>query len=369
MTTATQMKMTIDRPAFADALAKCVRVVMARPRQPILACVRIEAADGKVTLSATNLEQSITIVSERVDITGEGVACVDAARLLGIIGKSIEPTMELEMDGDAMEIRGDDARFKLFGMPPADFPNLPEPSGASFEIGAKELAGMIGQVVWAVATDAGSHAMSGVLVERTGGDLALVATSGKVLVTSKAKVAKGDKVAAIVPPGALRNLLAMIGKTDGAVSITAEHGQMKFTLGEFAYSTALMEGSFPPYKDIIPKSHATTLVIDRESAVAAFDRAGMFANQASANDLKVSFAGDTAKIVGVAPELGECDVALNVSDMTGDAITIGVNQKHIANILSAAPGDNVELRMTTPIRPIVFASQDFLAVKMPVSLK
>ena len=116
------MKMICDQAALADALNTVGSVVASRTPSPVLTCVKLTAADGRLRLAATDGETSLVLDLDRVEVESAGEVLVPADKLTQIIRECADPTIALEADGHALHIRGNDARFKVFGFDPKEAP-------------------------------------------------------------------------------------------------------------------------------------------------------------------------------------------------------------------------------------------------------
>jgi len=226
------MKVICDRGALLEAVNMVAAVVPTRTPTPALSCVKMVAkkhpgGGGELTLSGTDAETSITISVTHVDVQSPGQAAVPADKLRAIVSaEDGEPTLSIETDGDQVHIKGANAHFRVFGFPPADFPALPDlqatiagEAGQApktiFTQSAGSLLELVGRTVFATARETSRYAINGVLMRRSGKDLEMVATDGRRLALSRAKVTGGggskdkETVSCIIPTRALGVLQKM----------------------------------------------------------------------------------------------------------------------------------------------------------------
>ena len=158
------MKVICDRGALVELMNVVSGVIVSRTPKPVLTCVKLTAQDGNLTLSATDQEIALRVTTQKVEIEEPGEALVAADKLLQIVRESNDPTLTIESaDDSSVQIRGEDARYKVFGYPVGDFPKLPEATGeADFEIDSADLHKLIAQTIFATARENTRYAINGV---------------------------------------------------------------------------------------------------------------------------------------------------------------------------------------------------------------
>ena len=216
------MKIICDRAALVEALNLVTSVTPTRTPKPVLACVKLTAAAGTLTLSATDLEVGLRFTTPRVEIQEQGEALVTADKLSSIVRDSPDSTITLESDKDALHIRTKDARFKIHTQSTDEFPPLPTFAGeADFALPANELTRLIQQTIYATARENSRYAINGVLIDRSAKQLTVVATDGHRLAVSQAEcqTSHSDHRSAIVPTRGLNTLVRLLGTSEQIVKI------------------------------------------------------------------------------------------------------------------------------------------------------
>lgn len=366
------MKVICDRGALVEALNLVGGVVVTRTPKPVLTCVKLSAADGTLTLTATDLEAAIRVSTARVEIAQPGETLVPSDKISQIVRESIDPTLTIESSGEETHIRGQDSHYKMFGYPVADFPSVPEFSGeADFEINAGPLAQLIHQTIYATARENSRYAINGVLLEREGNKLTVVATDGHRLALAKGDC-KGDKKAnrsAIVPTRALQQLLKLLGDAEEIVRVKIADNQILFATDYALLTSNLVEGNFPPYKDVIPKDGDKRATLDTGSLTSAVRRASLLTNEES-KGVKLAFSKTGLKLTSRAPELGEAEINVDIAGYDGEPVEIGFNPFYLLDALKVVPTEQVQIDMKAGNKPGVLRSgQTFQYVVMPVNLQ
>jgi len=383
------MKVVCDRAALLDAVNLVAPVVAVRSPRPQLSCVKLSASTeggaGTLTLAATDADVSITLTTTRVDVQREGSALIPADKLRQIVqAEDADASLAFESTGEAVEIRGEDAKFTIYGFPAEEFPpeaSFPENAGA-VEIAAGELERLIARTLFATSKESSRYAINGVLVNIEGKKIELVATDGRRLAMATGAVksnASEKPVSAIVPTKALAQVGKLLGDPEELVRLAVTENQAVFAIGGDAdapravLSGALVEGAFPPYEQVIPKDQDKKATFDVTSLTSAVRRAALLTNEESRGvRLKIARAGDdaTLHLTSRAPEMGEASVDLVVPSYEGDEIEIGFNPQFITDALKVVQEPQIVVELKAPNRPGVFRSgSDFTYVVMPVNLQ
>lgn len=279
------MKVICDRGALVEALNLVGGVIVSRTPKPALTCVKLTAGDdveGGLQLSATDLEVAVQVSTGRVEVQQGGEALIPADKFQQIVRESIDPTVTLATEQDVATITGQDSRFKIYGQPPADFPPLPQFKGdADFEISAADLHRLIAMTIFATARENSRYAINGVLVEREGNKLVVVATDGHRLALARGtcKSTSGDTRSAIVPTKALNLLLRLFDDAEQTVRVKIQDNQILFQADGSMLASNLVEGNFPPYRDVIPKENDKKAALSTDVFISAVRRAALLTNE------------------------------------------------------------------------------------------
>jgi DNA polymerase-3 subunit beta len=385
------MKVVCDRAALLDAVNLVAPVVAVRSPRPQLSCVKLSAVRegdaGELRLAATDADVSISLSTAHVDVQQEGDALIPADKLRQIVqAEDAEDHLTIETTGESgVEIRGQDAKFTVYGFPPDEFPPpaaFPEDRGAVV-LEAGELQSLISRTLFATSKESSRYAINGVLVNIENKKIELVATDGRRLALASGTVSENnaDKpISAIIPTKALSQVGKLLGDPDERVRLAITENQAVFALGEegqpprAVLSGSLVEGAFPPYQDVIPKDQDKKATFEVSSLTSAVRRAALLTNEESRGvRLKIARGGDEAATLHLssrAPEMGEASIDLAVPSYEGEEIEIGFNPQFITDALKVVQEPQVVVELKAPNRPGVFRSgSDFTYVVMPVNLQ
>ncbi len=391
------MKVICDRGALLDAINLVSGAVAARTPRLQLTCVRITATKaagaGEVTLSATDGEIALQLTISQVDVQEVGETLIPADRLRAIIqAQDNEPTLTLASDGEAVTIKGGDANFKILGYPSNDFPPIPQFTDVVTGAGgvkalavmthpAGSLSELVARTSFATARETTRYAINGVLFKRDGKRLEMVATDGRRLALARANLISSEKdakaMSCIIPTKCLNMLQKLIKEHDEPVQIAVTDTQILFAFGTAASPgratlvSNLVEGTFPPYEEVIPRDQDKRVTFDRDLMSSAVRRAALLTNEES-RGVRLNFEpkGKRLDLSSRAPEMGEANVRVDLTSYDGEAIEIGFNPHFITDALKVITDPEVIMELKAPNKPgLIKSGADFVYVVMPVSLQ
>ena len=370
------MKVICDRGALLETLNIVSGAVVSRTPKPVLTCVKLSADDSSLTLSATDREVSVQVSTPRVEVSEGGEALIPADKLSQITRESLDPTLTIESDKEAVHIRGQDAHFKVFGYAPTEFPGVPTFDGnPDFEMTERELGQLIHRTLYATARENSRYAINGVLVEREKNKIHVVATDGHRLALARGDCQSGEAEtnSAIVPTKALNMLQKLLGDEDNMVRVKVADNQILFATGDAVIASNLVEGNFPPYKDVVPKDGDKKATLGTDVLISAFRRAALLTNEES-KGVKMSFNGEAGagglKLMSRAPEMGEAEIDVECGEYDGESIDIGFNPAYVLDALKVIETDKIQLDMKAPNKPgVIRTGPNFTYVIMPVNLQ
>lgn len=393
------MKVICDRSALLNAINTVSGTVASRTPRVQLTCVKLSATKvggvGELTLSGTDAEMSLHLKLSQVDVQEPGEALIPADKLRQIVSaEDEEATLTIEASADFCHIRGADAQFKVYGFPPAEFPPLPDfadvvagthgqtKAKAVFTQPAGLLDSIISRTIFATARENSRYAINGVLMKREGKKLEMVATDGRRLALCRTTLASaGDKdaksISCIIPTKALSQFQKLVRDVEEPVQIAITDNQIHFSFGSdkdphrAVLSSNLIEGSFPPYDEVIPKDQDKKISFDKDRLLSAVRRASVLTNEES-RGVKMRFSGKDKilELKSRAPEMGESDVTIELAGYDGEDVEIGFNPAFIIDALKVVTGSEVIIELKAANKPgLIKSGTDFLYVVMPVNLQ
>jgi DNA polymerase-3 subunit beta len=370
------MKLVCSRDALAETLSIAGSVVASRSPAPVLLCLRLVAKDGLLTISATDTEIGLELGIAEVDIQEDGEALIPADKLNQIVRSSSDDSISIHVKGTEALITGKDSKFKVFGYATSEFPGVQQfdEENIAFESDTSTMRRLIGRTLFATAVENSRYAINGVLLEREGRHLRLVATDGRRLAVARGECASAadDNSTLIIPSKALNVLSRLMSDPDEPVRVAATRTQVLFRVGEGpgapVLSSNLVEGSFPPFEDVIPKDQDKRVSFNAVALTSAVRRAALLTNEES-KGVRLSFDASTLTLSSRAPEMGEAEIKVELDEYSGEPIEIGFNPTYLTEALKHADSENIMIELKAPNKPgVIKVGNDFTYVVMPVSL-
>jgi DNA polymerase-3 subunit beta len=339
------------------ALGQVSRAVATKTALPVLSNVLLSAQDDRLEISGTNLEIGIT-TSIDASVEEPGKITVDARLLSEFVNTLPAESVRLTSDSVRWQLAVQCGRDKatINGIDPDDFPVIPKIGDDSFsiEVDPQVLRDMIGQVEFAAASDDSRPVLAAVLTRFEGDKMTLAAADGFRLAVREETIS--DRVASrfdvLVPARAYRELARIIGDATEPIrlSVTPNHTQLLVNVGGTSFLSRLIEGTFPDFRQIIPREVATKVEIGRDVFMNAVKRASYFARdnndvvrlnvQPSDDDL----APGTLEIAATAAERGNSQSYVDAT-IHGPELQIAFNARYLSDILGSVRQASVQLGM------------------------
>jgi len=374
------MKFKINKEHFAMGLRQVTNVVSSKPPMAVLNNVLIKAEDGKVMLTTTNLDLGIRC-SIKAEVEEQGEITLPVKKLAQIVSAMPQQEITLESkDGQTARIRSGRSDFQRFnGLKAEDFPPLPNfVDQHSYELGPQELLNMLRSVSYAQSTDENRYILNSVYFNFAEGKLTLVATDGRrlALISREMKIEHEDEGSIILPAKTVTELEKLLaqGKT---VKISFNDRQVAFDIeagdesanngltGSIYLVSKIVEGSYPNYKQVIPKEAEQRIKVDRELMLETVQRVKIVTTDKQ-NSVRLKIADNCLEISAQSSELGEAKEPIEV-EYSGPEVQIGFNPDFLLSPLSNLAKDEVYFEFKDEMSPGVFKTLDnFLCVVMPL---
>jgi DNA polymerase-3 subunit beta len=375
------MKVSCLQENLAKGLGIVGRAVSPRSTLPVLGNVLLATDAGRLKLSATNLEIGINCwIGAKVE--EDGATTVPARSFIDLVNSLPPERIDMELIVRTQTLNLKCARYEanLKGIDAQEFPLIPalEEGEGQITLEAAAFKRMIEQVVLAAATDESRPILTGVLAKFEGNKLTLAAADGFRLSVRTAELPTEIEPASVIIPARALAELARIStdEEDITLAITPTRKQVLFHAPNVDLVSQLIEGNFPDYQQIIPKTYTTRTVVNTNSLLRACKTASIFARDA-ANIARFQIApgGELAPghitIAATSAELGDNVGEIDAS-IEGDEIEIAFNVKYLIDVLSVMDSAQVVLETTTSSSPGVIkpvGDVDFVHVIMPMHVR
>ena len=373
------MKFSILQENLNKGLNITNRFIVSKAQLPILSNILIKTDQGRIKLSATNLEIGINLWLG-AKIQKEGEICVPARILTEYITSLPPQKIDLENKKNLLEVNSDSYNANFVSLPSVEFPAIPTlKKKPEISLNLKDLAKSISQVTFASTQDEGRPALTGVLIKTTKDGLVLVATDGYRLSLKEIKGIKGlDKLSKqkeiLIPARALTEVGKIIGEdkenNDLGMSISKESNQVIFSTSNVEVISRLIEGKFPDFERIIPDKNITKVTVDTESFFQAVKSASIFARESS-NIIQFEINNSQMEIISNSPQVGENRIKLEVKT-EGKGGNIAFNSRYLLDLLNNIKSELLTFEMSSSLSPGVFKPADdksYLHVIMPIRVQ
>ncbi|MFH2061564.1 MAG: DNA polymerase III subunit beta [Candidatus Beckwithbacteria bacterium] len=373
------MKVSLLQENLAKGVLMVERMVANKAQLPVLSNILLVTEMGKLKISATNLETGMNLwISSKVEKTGK--ITIPAKVFLELVSSLPKDTVILETEGERLKVVCGKFKAIINGILAEEFPEVPSLKGGSKKgvesliINTDIIESCVYQVAMAAGIDEARPIFTGVKWEISK-DIKLAATDGYRLSVKKIKGVKwvGDLKEMVVPARALMELTKIISKVDDdevLMAVTDKDKQLILALKDVEVVTRLIEGEFPDFEKIVPKSSSTTIEFDKEELTQAVRAAAIFARD-SANIVKFKVNDSNLLISANAPQVGENEVKVSILQK-GEDTEIAFNSRYLLEILSLIKAERLTLSMSGPLSPGVFKEvpdKDFLHIIMPVRVQ
>lgn len=364
------MKFKVDKSSLTDALQKVTGIIGTRTTIPILSNVFIEAGKEKLILTTTDLE--IRIRTEiPAKVSEEGKTTLPAKRFFFIVKEISDSEIEIStLENNHILIKYNRGSFKLYAMPPEDFPVASEITTVrNLTFKQNELLRIINLIVYATSTDDSRKVLHGILFSVKENVFTAVATDGKrlALVEKNLENYNGDEGNSIIPQKSAFELQKLLQK-EGEIKISLGENQASFIVGETMMTTKLVEGNYPNYRQVIPTAFSRKIEIPRDVFISSLNIVSLAISETSAF-VKLLFSKNKLRLSAFSTEIGESNEELTI-DYNGPDIPVSFNPVFLKDPLKALTSDKVNLQMNDGYSPVAISGgEGFLYVIMPIRSK
>lgn len=362
------MKIKVNRDQMLSILQPMQFVAATRGALPVLSNVRVEAADGAVTLLGTDGDLTVR-VGAPAEVAEAGTTTLPAKQLLVVFRDMGADEAELTVDADHHGfITAANERYRVAGIGPDSFPELPSVEGSrSFTLDQAALKNMFRLTAYAAVAGTDRPLLNSVLMGFADGKLSVVATDSRrlALVEQDVEMEPGTVANIIVPLKAVHQLMSMLGD-EGTVTVSANDRQASFSFGGVELVTKQMEGKYPNYRQVIPQGETVRATLERETFLAAVRRTSQ-ALMGTTGCVKLNFKENQLEVEAN----GDAGEAYEVLDVKygGGPLSISFNPAFLMDPLKALTTDEVYLDLADDMNPgTMRSSVNFVYVLMPIRL-
>ncbi len=374
------MKAIVTQQHLAHGLSIVSRAVSPRSTLPVLANVLVATDEGRLRLSATNLELGITCWIP-AQIQEEGSVTVPARTLVDLVSTFPPDNVNLSLDVRTQTINlvCNSSVHDIKGIDAQDFPPMPVPDLTDgVELNLADFKEMIQQVAFAASVDEARPVLQGVKMEVTEDLITLAATDGFRISVRKQPLANPIKqnFSIIIPARAMSELARVSGDSDKSVTMVVPQGrgQVIFHLKDTELVSQLIDGNFPDFRAIVPKSFKTSTVLSTPAFLKACKQAEIIAREGN-NVIRLDIIPEESgpgrvEISAQTEETGKSDIKVEAT-IEGNGLLVAFNVKFLREVLDVVRAPNVALETNANNTPGILhpvGDENFVHVIMPMHL-
>ena len=367
------MNFTCSRKDLVEAFNIVSKAVSSKPQMPILSGIYMKAEGSTLELQANNFEMGI-ITKIPVNTEDPGEIVVTGKYLQEVVRKLSGETVNISHDETQhiANIKSDTANFKLLSMSSEDFPKVKSPETFStFSIRASILKNLIRKTAYACANEEVRPIFTGCCLELAGNSVSMIATNTHRLAIMKDTLeAELENLNFVVPSKTLWELFRMLDASDPSNSVTIDCSRknISFTFDNIFMTSRLIDGQFPPYDKVIPKTAETTATIKVAEMMEAVDRVALISKETEYNTIRFIFTQEGVNISSDSPEVGRAEEQISAK-IEGADIDISFNVKYIVDVLKVIDSEECVIKLNKPLSPVDIREKDrddFIYVVTPV---
>lgn len=356
------MRASFERSELLRLLGPVTKVVESRNTIPVLANVLLAVTlsddgitDGAVSITGTDLDIRITATGA-AKVAEAGAVTVDAKRLEDIVRKlTAGADIAVETETGFLVVRSGRSRFKLATLPASDFPDI---STGTFDATfSADLAALFKPVSYSISSEATRYYLCGIYLHPADGKLRAVATNRHTLAQHEAE-GVGDFPGVIVPA----KTVGLV--PPGVVSVSVSATKVRFATAGLEVVSKVIDGTFPDYQRVIPRSNDKLARVDRALMAASADRVATIATDKS-RCVKVSFMSGALQLSARSEQSEASDEI--AAEYGSEPVDIGFNAGYVRDTLNALSGEQVEISLADSMTPALFRDGgNMLAIIMPM---
>jgi DNA polymerase-3 subunit beta len=368
------MKITCQREPLTAAVALASSIAPTRSPKEILQNVKLTAAGGKITLTATDMEVGIRLMLEEgVEVETEGTALLPVQRTNLILRESNDDVLSIETDESGVRVFGSRSRFRLPGSNPDEFPSVTAFEEERYHVVSTRLfREMIRRTVFATDAESSRYALGGVLMELEESSVLAVGTDGRRLarMTGEGEAVGGHQTSGqstIVPTRAIQLMERALGD-DATVDVAARTNDLLLRTSRAVIYSRLVEGRYPNWRQVFPKREQAVQIDMTVGPFYAALRQAAIVTDHDSRGIDFTFGDGTLKLEANTAEVGESQVELPIA-YDGEPITLTMDHRYVADFCKVLDSEaNFIMEIESGSSPALLSTDDGYAyVIMPMA--
>jgi DNA polymerase-3 subunit beta len=342
------LEISVSRAEILRELTAAQSVVERKTTIPILSNFLFEAADDKLTITATDLDQSLR-TSCAAKVKKAGACTIPARKLYDYIKLLPEGDISIKLlDNHWVQIRAGRSNTKMVGMARANFPQVLDfPSSGGYKINAASLRNMISKTIFSISNEESRYTLNGALLVLKAESMAMVATDGHRLAHiekhgENLEGISGEKKT-LIPRKALAELNTLLGATDvETIEFADDEQTLFFRIGGRVLTSRKLTGQFPNYEAVLPRDNTKFVIVRSVDLMASIQRVAQFADERS-GAIKIRLEQNELKLSAQSTDAGESEDIIE-TPYNYDPLVVGFNSQYLIDFLRAT-GETGEVRL------------------------
>ncbi|MGB7326585.1 MAG: DNA polymerase III subunit beta [Rubripirellula sp.] len=359
------MKITCQRESLTNAFSLAASIAPTRSPKEILQNVKVTAAGGKLTLTATDMEVGIRLeLEDGVEVEVEGTALLPVQRTMAILRESNDETISMETDDSGIRVRGSRSKYRLPGNDPDEFPAVAGFDEDKYHVLPTRLfREMVKRTVFATDPESSRYALGGVLLELEEATVTAVGTDGRRLARMEGV---GESIgghqttgsSTIVPTRAIQLMERALSDKDETVDVAARSNDLLLRTSRAVIYSRLVEGRYPNWRQVLPKrENAIQLDMTVGPLFAALRQAAIVTDHES-RGIDFTFADGTLKLEASTAEIGESQIELPIA-YDGEPITLTMDHRYLADFCKVLDNEsNFIMEIESGAAPALLTTDD-----------
>lgn len=367
------MKYTSTQLQLFTAVKTLSKIATKNTSLPILKTVKMSISGNNLTLSATNLDIG-AVISLPVKDSEDGECAVDVSVLLSYLSLIPGKTkVEVGLEDNHLIIRSEKGVARITLLDVGDFPEIPETNeGEAYMINFKsqDFVDGIRSVVFSCSNSTIRPELASVYIYQDGGDLVFVATDTFRLSEKRVKGKSSSEIGPILIPAKVANeVIKIVSGEESDIDVWVEDGQITIKTEDIRIVARTISGNFPEYKQIIPTSKDTEVVLLKDDVAAALKASTIFSDKF--NQINISVNPNDKKVVFEAKNTTAGENSFDMSgSVVGDPISLNFNYGYFNDVMPVLKSDSIEFSFSGPGKPVVVrdrGGKDYLYLVMSMS--
>ncbi len=364
------MKLECLKDKFRQAVNQAERATSKNSTLLILNTVLLEAKNNKFKIKATNLEIGLEI-EFNAKVEEEGIVAVNARVLNNFLTNlNKEDKVKIELINNNLKIETSNSKTTLKSLNTEDFPIIPKVDNQeSFKIKAKDFLSGIHSVLFASAVSDIKPEISSVYIYQQQNKICFVATDSFRLAEKTISVVINDFPPIIIPFKNIIEIIRVFDNLEDDLEIKTDKHQLSIFSSEIHFTTRIIDGIYPDYRQIIPKEFKTEVLISRTELLNALKLANIFSDRFNQVDINLNPKTKELTIHSLNQEVGENILTLKI-EITGEDLNLSLNVKYLLDCLSIITEDTLKIQLNEKNRPLLISSQNnnsFHYLVMPIN--